>query len=287
MVGPGVSNLCRGAKEGLSGNSPVPAHMGAWPEREAPAEEFASANFAVEGGMIRRSPFFLRGVCLGIALEALCTWCDTSRPVKTDMSEGRAVQTSLQELRTATTMVVWAIALICSGAGCLSPPPKAAAGGASTIEVSDVYRDSLWERAVVVLNRNHFQVARESKLEGIIETEYRGGSNLIEPWHPDSVGYANRLESTLQSIRRRIVINMQSAGPGQMTVLVRADKEIEDLPGLAANYEGGATFSESQPLNRDLNQVVGQSSASRWLPLGRDPLLERKLLNEIQGRLVP
>ena len=62
MVGPDVSNLCRGAKEGLSGNSPVPAHMGAWPEREAPAGEFASANFAVEGGTIRRSPFFLRGV---------------------------------------------------------------------------------------------------------------------------------------------------------------------------------------------------------------------------------
>ncbi len=139
----------------------------------------------------------------------------------------------------------------------------------------------------MVLNRNHFQVARESKLEGIIETEYRGGSNLMEPWHSDSVGYANRLESTLQSIRRRVVINMQSAGPGQMTVFVRADKEIEDLPGLAANYEGGATFSESQPLNRDLNQVVGQSGPSRWLPVGRDPLLERKLLSEIQGRLVP
>ena len=196
------------------------------------------------------------------------------------------MRNSLRELLATTMSVVLTIAIICCCAGCLSTPPKAAAGGASTIQVSDSYRDSLWERAVVVLNRNHFQVARESKLEGIIETEYRGGSNLLEPWHPDSVGYANRLESTLQSIRRRVVINMQSAGPGLMTVLVRADKEIEDLPGIAANYEGGATFSESQPLNRDLNQVVGQSGPSRWLPLGRDPLLERRLLNEIQGRLV-
>ena len=29
--------LCRGLKGGRSGNSPVPAQMGAWPEREAPA----------------------------------------------------------------------------------------------------------------------------------------------------------------------------------------------------------------------------------------------------------
>ena len=181
-----------------------------------------------------------------------------------------------------------AAALLClAGLGCLSAPPLAMSGGASTIQVSDQQRDSLWERAVVVLNRNHFQVARESKLEGVIETDYRGGSSLLEPWHPDSVGLSNRMESTLQSIRRRVIVSMQSSGVGVMMVNVRVDKEIEDVPGLAANYEGGATFTDNDPLNRDLNQVVGQSSPSRWIPLGRDPLLERKLLAEIQGSAIP
>lgn len=156
-------------------------------------------------------------------------------------------------------------------------------GGAGTIQVSDAVREPLWERAIVVLNRNHFQVARESKLEGVIETEYRGGSGILEPWHSDSVGLSNRLESSLQSIRRRVLISMLSSEPGQMTVNVRVDKELEDLPGLAANSEGGASFSENQPLNRDLNQVVGQSGPSRWISIGRDPALERKLLAEIQG----
>jgi hypothetical protein len=95
------------------------------------------------------------------------------------------------------------------------------------------------------------------------------------------------MESTLQSIRRRVTVNMQSSGVGVTTVNVRVDKELEDLPGLAANYEGGATFSENQPLDRDLNQVVGQSGPSRWLAIGRDPLLERKLLTEIQGGPLP
>ncbi|MBL8813470.1 MAG: hypothetical protein JNM43_25110 [Planctomycetaceae bacterium] len=171
--------------------------------------------------------------------------------------------------------------------GCLSSPPKAASGGASTIQVSDSQRDSLWERAVVVLNRNHFQIARESKLEGVIETSYRAGSSVLEPWHPDSVGLENRLESTLQSIRRKVTVNMQSNGTGTMLVNVRVDKEIEDLPGIAANYEGGATFNEAQPLNRDLSQVVGQSGPSRWLSLGRDPLLENKILSEIRGAWIP
>ena len=187
----------------------------------------------------------------------------------------------------AALPIITALGLVAVCAGCLSSPPKAGMAGGSTLQVADGQRDALWERAVVVLNRNHFQVARESKLEGIIETEYRGGANILEPWHPDSVGFQNRMESTLQSIRRRVTINMQSSGAGTMLVNVRVDKEIEDLPGLAANYEGGATFPEYQPLNRDLDQVVGQSGPSRWLPVGRDPLLERKLTNEIQGAYLP
>jgi hypothetical protein len=100
------------------------------------------------------------------------------------------------------------------------------------------------------------------------------------------VGLSNRLESTLQSIRRRAVVLMQSSGTGSLVLTVRVDKELEDVPGIAAGYEGGATFSESQPLNRDLSQVVGQNGPSRWISVGRDPLLEQKILAEIRsGRL--
>lgn len=153
----------------------------------------------------------------------------------------------------------------------------------NAVQISADQRDPMWERAVSVLNRNHFQIVRESKLEGLIETEYRAGASLLEPWHPDSVGYHARLESTLQSIRRRVTVFMQSSAPGLMTVSVRVDKEIEDLPGLAANYEGGATFPEAQPLNRDLDQVVGQTGPSQWLNIGRDPLLEHQILSQIQS----
>lgn len=151
-----------------------------------------------------------------------------------------------------------------------------------TVQIPAAHRDLVWERAVDTLNRYHFTVARESKLEGVIETQYRAGSNLLEPWHPDSLGFENRLESTLQSIRRRVFVTLQSSGPGVVTVSVRADKEIEDLPGLAANYEGGATFSDSRPLDRDLNQVVGQTGQSRWIYLGRDSELEHALLSQIR-----
>lgn len=178
------------------------------------------------------------------------------------------------------------LALLClavSICGCLSPPLASPTAASPGIRLNESQRDAWWERSVRVLNSNHFQIARESKLEGVIETTWRGGSGMLEPWHGDSVGISNRLESTLQSIRRRVFVLLQSSAENTLVLSVRVDKEIEDVPGLAANYEGGATFSESQPLNRDLSQVVGQTGPSRWLPVGRDPLLEQKILAEIRN----
>ncbi len=65
-------------------------------------------------------------------------------------------------------------------------------------------------------------------------------------------------------------------------VTVEAVKELEDLPGLAANSPGGATFMESRPLDRDLNLVVGQSAPSGWLWAGRDYQLEQSILGQLR-----
>ena len=142
--------------------------------------------------------------------------------------------------------------------------------------------DTMWERAVSVLHRHHFQIARESRLEGTIETEYRDGSGLLEPWHPDSVGLDSRLESGIQSIRRKVTVTFSQSGTDQVLIAVFVHKQIEDVPGPTATYAGGATFSESSLLERDLDQVTGQAVPSRWLPAGRDRRLEARLVAQIQ-----
>jgi hypothetical protein len=144
--------------------------------------------------------------------------------------------------------------------------------------------DALWERTVDVLHDYQFQIVREDRLARVIETEYKVGSGCLEPWHHDSVGTYQRLESTLQSIRRRVRITLlPSDGGGHYAVSVEAFKEREDLPGLAANSAGGATFSESTPFTRDLTPVVGQSSESRWIPVGRDLDLEQAILASLRA----
>jgi hypothetical protein len=141
----------------------------------------------------------------------------------------------------------------------------------------------VWEEAIEALHDLHFLVVRENRLDGTIETEYRVGSGVVEPWHHDSVGVENRLESTLQSIRRRMIVNVTPA-PGGHWISVEALKELEDLPGLAANSPGAATFQESRPLQRDLDVVVGQTAPSGWILLGRDVLLEQAYLCRLQSQ---
>jgi hypothetical protein len=172
--------------------------------------------------------------------------------------------------------------------GCLSGlRPALPHSEVSGLLFSPASADFYWQRSVMVLNRNHFQVARESRLEGVIETQYRAGSGVLEPWHPDSVGLASRVESSLQSIRRKVTIGVQPGDNGKTLLTVRVDKEQEDVPGLAANYEGGATFPESTVMSRDLSQVVGQSGTSRWVSVGRDRALEQRLISEIRYRQLP
>ncbi len=141
--------------------------------------------------------------------------------------------------------------------------------------------EAVWEGTVEMIHTYQFPIAHENKLDGAIETEYKVGAGLLEPWHRDSASMHNRLESSLQSIRRRAFVNLTSVNGGYL-VGVQVFKELEDLAGLAAKSPGGATFQESKPLERDLNLVVGQSAPSGWIALGRDLDLEQAMLRSLQ-----
>jgi hypothetical protein len=175
-------------------------------------------------------------------------------------------------------------------AGCMSNPAAYDTGGnpggaaacvGNPSLINSFNTDQSWERIVEAINDFYFEIEREDRLAGTIETKYKAGASILEPWHADSVGRENRLESTFQSIRRRIVVSVQPSPPNALQVEVLVFKELEDLPGLAANSPGGSTFQESTPLQRDMLGVIGQSTPSIWIPQGRDTALEQKMMAHI------
>src|SRR6185436_12972478 len=161
----------------------------------------------------------------------------------------------------------------CLGSGCAMHRPIAVGNPMFVAGGND---DFVWERTVDVVHE-YFDIARESRIvgsqPGVIETNYKVGAGVLEPWHKDSAGLDSRLESSFQSIRRKAYINVTPTDGGYL-VSVEVFKEIEDLAGVANNTAGGATFQQGNPLRRDLDLVTGQSAPSGWLLKGRDVALE-------------
>ncbi len=188
--------------------------------------------------------------------------------------------------RTIPVCVVLASLAGCAGVSTLRSAGVVPVSAPNPMFVTTNNEDQLWERVVETLEDYQFPIRKENRMSRVIETDYKVGASLFEPWHSDSVGVADRLESTLQSVRRRVIITLvpNEQQPGYL-VHIEAQKEFEDLPGLAANSPGGATFLESRPLDRDLNLVSGQSAPSGWMSAGRDYKLELSMMGQLRHLL--
>jgi len=150
-----------------------------------------------------------------------------------------------------------------------------------------------------------FRIEREERvrlagdvlIEGRIDTYPLTGATLLEPWLEDSVNFYERLESTLQSIRRRAFIRVI---PEQNAFLVEISvmKELEAVERPAYATTGAATFRNdnsldrnTEPLPSQLGQVGDQprpvanpTLTAGWIPLARDTALEQVMLARLQQR---
>lgn len=180
-----------------------------------------------------------------------------------------------------------------------------AAGPRNSIVIPPLDAEQVWNQMVNVVD-DYFKLQAEQRVvfsngvptEGRIDTYPQTGATLLEPWRGDSVGFRERLESTLQSIRRTASMRLipDPAGWRIETVVV---KELEYLPRPMRATTGGASFRNDDSLYRygtplpTLGQQVGDQPRPvanptpnlGWIPLGRDPLLEQKMLSLLLARL--
>jgi hypothetical protein len=186
----------------------------------------------------------------------------------------------LEVFRQITSRGAWTLmAILFAGApGCATFPGRAVVSNPIMVRANNP--DEAWERTVDVVHDYLFEIERENKLGGVLETRYKTGASVLEPWHRDTVGVSNRMESTLQSIRRKAFVSVTPVDGGYL-IGVEAHKELEDV-AKAANLQGAATFLDDAVLQRDLNAVVGQATPSGWVSKGRDPALEQSMLQSIQ-----
>ncbi len=150
----------------------------------------------------------------------------------------------------------------------------------------------VWLQVVDVVD-DYFRIRSEqpvqnrgdSVLDGRLETSYLIGASLSEPWRKDSTGGFERLQSTLQSIRRRAFVFVRPLGAGYEVEVV-VQKELEETDRSLDASEGVVTTSRDNTVSRRRRDASDEGPITLgWIPLGRDESLEQRILQDILGRV--
>lgn len=157
-----------------------------------------------------------------------------------------------------------------------------------TVATRDPY--VVWETLVDVVD-DYFEIEYEEPLrvndgvitEGRLDTHPRVGATIFEPWRKDSVGRYERRYATLQSIRRRASAQV-APSPQGFRIHLTVVKELEDVPPGVAG-QAPASFRNDSSLTRVVGPTAPAPSAGGWIPVGRDFLLEQRILTELAARL--
>lgn len=157
--------------------------------------------------------------------------------------------------------------------------------------VATVDHEGLWNQVVDELD-DYFRIAREQRVqeiggvltEGRIDTHPAIGATFFEPWRRDSTPGQERLEATLQSIRRRATVRVIPR-EGGFLVEVQVLKELEDVSQPERSTASSPTWRHDGSLVRGESNTQTGPQTLGWICIGRDPSLEQQILAELQARL--
>jgi hypothetical protein len=152
----------------------------------------------------------------------------------------------------------------------------------------------VWD-GVEQIVKDNFRIDRDDPVRLIGNTLYPGridtfpmpGATILEPWYHDSANDYERLESTLQSIRRYAVVKVIPAQNGGFWVDVAVFKELENLRQPEHSTAGSATFRNDASLSPRIKPDQVLSINQKWIPQGRDTAAEQRIIGQILDRFTP
>jgi hypothetical protein len=144
--------------------------------------------------------------------------------------------------------------------------------------------ENVWNKTIAVVDK-YFDIESENRLARTIKTQPQMAATILEPWALDSTTIEDRIEASLQTIKRVAIIHIDPAPTGGFLVKVEVLKFLEDLAKPDKQAAGRAVFTNDFPVNR-VREIVGPVPAPLgWINKGRDPHLEQTILAGIRDAL--
>jgi len=160
--------------------------------------------------------------------------------------------------------------------------------------VASVNNDYVWNCIVDAVD-DYFEIEREEPIrayghlisevtEGRIDTRPKIAATYLEPWFQDSVTQEELLESTFQTMRRRATVRVVPDNNGFL-IYASVYKELEDLERPLGANTGTASFTHVHSINTITNIGSEVPISYGWIPMGRDPALEQRILLKIRHNI--
>lgn len=171
-------------------------------------------------------------------------------------------------------------------------PPPIEVDVSNPTNIGPIDPNFLWKMIVDAVD-DHFRIDTEQPvrrsdagfMEGKLTTFPEISGTSLEPWRRDTARGFERLQSTVQTIRRTCTVRVLSEPTGyQITVEVIKEQEDVDQSQFAAS--GAAAQRHDGSIVRNENQLRQLPLTLGWYEIGRDLDLERRIMEGILGRIV-
>lgn len=185
----------------------------------------------------------------------------------------------------------WYSGAIDKGIDMLTPPPPVELPVSNPAHIGDVDPDFLWRQVVDAVD-DHFRIEKETPVrrdnltwfEGRLSTYPEVSGTIFEPWRNDAARGFERLQSTVQTIRRTANVRIVPEVTGYL-LDVQVMKEQEDVDQSQFSTAGTAAQRHDGSVVRHENSLRQAPVTLGWYEIGRDRDLERRLMESILGRI--
>lgn len=151
--------------------------------------------------------------------------------------------------------------------------------------------EAYFEAATQVLRDNRYVIDRRDYRFGKITTRPQGSPNVLEVWNPQNTTADQAIESTLASEQRRVSVTFTPDNPDTSPAtasqqpqgyFVEVEVALERRQVPTRRMAGSARRNVFSDLSAPPRALAERGiTGSYWEPVGRDPYLEARLIQEI------
>lgn len=138
--------------------------------------------------------------------------------------------------------------------------------------------DRMWLAIQETLRKSHYRLDRVDRRAGVITTMPENSQHFFEFWRRDVATTRDFWEATLNPIRRRIEVSVAVDGDQWRSVSVAVFKQRFSSADRQFNSTGAAYQFFAKSLPSTTGQYSVETIRDKWIDMGRDEALERRLL---------